>query len=188
MNEKERIDFIKQEWKKFLKKKLKKDIDISKIESIEEIKRAITTRDAIEKLAEEYEVEATKEQLILLADKINEEKIIEKRESEKIKERNSIEGSFQFFSHRAGVDTMINTRPFEILVKESIRSGENAEYYNHDDNCETKEAKVDIINNNLEKQYDPHFYYYSDTIAEKNGKNFTIKGYHLIDIVSKGIK
>ena len=73
MNEKERIDFIKQEWKKFLKKKLKKDIDISKIESIEEIKRAITTRDAIEKLAEEYGVEATKEQLILLADKINEE-------------------------------------------------------------------------------------------------------------------
>ena len=44
MNDTERIDFIKQEWKKFLKKQIKKDIDISKIESINEIKQALKIR------------------------------------------------------------------------------------------------------------------------------------------------
>ena len=64
MNDFERIDFIKQQWKKFLKKKIKKDIDISKIESIVEIKQALKIREAVETISGEFKIDSNMINLI----------------------------------------------------------------------------------------------------------------------------
>ena len=90
MNEKERIDFIKQEWKKFLKKQFNKDIDISKIESIEEIKKALNIKQAVETISEEYKIDISEEQIVLLSDALIEKTVID--EKGKIKEIKSREG------------------------------------------------------------------------------------------------
>ena len=96
MNDTERIDFIKQEWKKFLKKQIKKDIDISKIESINEIKQALKIREAVETISDEFKIEISEEQVVLLSDALINETVID--EKGKIKEIKSREGRPYFFS------------------------------------------------------------------------------------------
>ena len=88
MNDIERIDFIKQEWKKFLKKRIKKDIDISKIESIDEIKQALKIREAVETISDEFKIDISEEQVVLLSDALINEAVID--EKGKIKEIKSL--------------------------------------------------------------------------------------------------
>ena len=79
MNDFERIDFIKQEWKKFLKKKIKKDIDISKIESIVEIKQALKIREAVETISDEFKIDISEEEVVLLSNALISETVIDEK-------------------------------------------------------------------------------------------------------------
>ena len=96
MNEKERIEYIKKEWKKFLEKNSKRDIDISKIKSIDEVKQALKIREAIEYISEEFNVGLSDEQVVLLSDALIEKTVID--EKGEIKELKSREGKPYFFS------------------------------------------------------------------------------------------
>ena len=95
MNDFERIDFIKLQWKKFLKKKIKRDIDISKIESIDEIKKALKIREAVEIISDEFKIDISEEEVVLLSNALISETVI--YEKGKIKEIKSREGRPYFF-------------------------------------------------------------------------------------------
>jgi len=170
MNEKERIDFIKQEWKKFLKKQLNKDIDISKIESIEEIKKALNIKQAVETISEEYKIDISEEQIVLLSDALIEKTVID--EKGKIKEIKSREGRPYFFSQDTYL--MMTRLPFAVLTNELIRFDRPEYIENYKD---LNEPIVNKISNSLEKD---------DIKVVINPDNSTIKGYHLVDIISKG--
>ena len=45
-----------------------KNIDISKIESIEEIKKALNIKQAVETISEEYKIDISEEQIVLLSE------------------------------------------------------------------------------------------------------------------------
>ena len=79
MNEKDRIEYIKREWKKFLEKNSKRDIDISKIKSIDEVKQALKIREAVEYISEEFKVGLSDEQVVLLSDALIEKTVIDEK-------------------------------------------------------------------------------------------------------------
>ena len=79
MDEKERIEFIKIKWKEFLEKNSKKNIDISKIQSIDQVKQAIRIKQAVEYVSEKFDVKLTDEQVILLSDAIIEKTVLDEK-------------------------------------------------------------------------------------------------------------
>tara|TARA_B100000787_G_scaffold165573_1_gene149671 strand:+ start:206 stop:718 length:513 start_codon:yes stop_codon:yes gene_type:complete len=170
MNDKERIDFIKQQWKKFLKKKLKKDIDISKIESVDEIKQALKIREAVETISDEFKIDISEEQIVLLSDALINETVVD--EKGKIKDVKSREGRPYFFS----MDThqMMLNLPFAIIKEELLRT-DRPEYLEND--YDSMEPLAIKINNTFEKD---------GLNVEKNTDYNNIKAYSLADIASKG--
>ncbi len=95
MDEQERIEFIKIKWKEFLEKNSKKNIDISKIESVDEIKQVLKIRQAIETISDEFKIDISEEQVVLLSNALINETVI--NEKGKIKEIKSREGRPFFF-------------------------------------------------------------------------------------------
>tara|TARA_B100000795_G_scaffold266943_1_gene250933 strand:+ start:186 stop:698 length:513 start_codon:yes stop_codon:yes gene_type:complete len=170
MNDKERIDFIKQQWKRFLKKKLKKDIDISKIESVDEIKQALKIREAVETISDEFKIDISEEQIVLLSDALINETVVD--EKGKIKDVKSREGRPYFFS----MDThqMMLNLPFAIIKEELLRT-DRPEYLEND--YDSMEPLAIKINNTFEKD---------GLNVEKNTDYNNIKAYSLADIASKG--
>ena len=170
MNGKERIDFIKQQWKRFLKKKLKKDIDISKIESVDEIKQALKIREAVETISDEFKIDISEEQIVLLSDALINETVVD--EKGKIKDVKSREGRPYFFS----MDThqMMLNLPFAIIKEELLRT-DRPEYLEND--YDSMEPLAIKINNTFEKD---------GLNVEKNTDYNNIKAYSLADIASKG--
>jgi len=166
MNDFERIDFIKQEWKKFLKKKIKKDIDISKIESIVEIKQALKIREAVETISDEFKIDISEEEVVLLSNALISETVID--EKGKIKEIKSREGRPYFFSFDTYL--MITRLPFAMIFEELIRS-DRPEYLEND--YDLNEPITDKINNKFEKD---------GLKVEKNTNSNNIKAYSLADI------
>ena len=160
MNEKERIEYIKKEWKKFLEKNSKRDIDISKIKSIDEVKQALKIREAVEYISEEFNVGLSDEQVVLLSDALIEKTVI--------KELKSREGRPYFFSQN--VFLMITRLEFAILVRELQRLDrpEISEIFE-----DIREPDAIKLNNILEK----------DNIKIENNNDYPrIRGYHLTDI------
>ena len=170
MNDNERIDFIKLQWKKFLKKKIKRDIDISKIESIDEIKKALKIREAVEVISDEFKIDISEEQVILLSDALINETVID--EKGKIKDVKSREGRPYFFS----MDThqMMLSLPFAIIKEELLRT-DRPEYLEND--YDLNEPISHKINNTFEK---------NGLNVEKNTNSNNIKAYSLADIADKG--
>ena len=166
MNDIERIDFIKQEWKKFLKKRIKKDIDISKIESIDEIKQALKIREAVETISDEFKIDISEEQVVLLSDALINEAVID--EKGKIKEIKSREGRPYFFS----MDTylMMTRLPFAMIREESLRI-DRPEYF--EDDYSLNEPISYKINTTFEKD---------GLRVEKNTNSNNIKAFSLADI------
>ena len=166
MNEKERIEYIKKEWKKFLEKNSKRDIDISKIKSIDEVKQALKIREAVEYISEEFNVGLSDEQVVLLSDALIEKTVID--EKGEIKELKSREGKPYFFSQN--VFLMITRLEFAVLVKELQRLDrpEISEIFE-----DIREPDAIKLNNILEK----------DNIKIENNNDYPrIRGYHLTDI------
>ncbi len=166
MNEKERIEYIKKEWKKFLEKNSKRDIDISKIKSIDEVKQALKIREAVEYISEEFNVGLSDEQVVLLSDALIEKTVID--EKGEIKELKSREGRPYFFSQN--VFLMITRLEFAVLVRELQRLDrpEISEIYE-----DIREPDAIKLNNILEK----------DNIKIENNNDYPrIRGYHLTDI------
>ena len=170
MNEKERIEYIKKEWKKFLEKNSKRDIDISKIKSIDEVKQALKIREAIEYISEEFNVGLSDEQVVLLSDALIEKTVID--EKGEIKELKSREGKPYFFSQN--VFLMITRLEFAVLVKELQRLDRPELLEAIED---LKEPDISIINKYLKK----------DGIRVENTNDYpSIRGYYLSDIINKG--
>ena len=166
MNEKERIEYIKKEWKKFLEKNSKRDIDISKIKSIDEVKQALKIREAVEYISEEFKVGLSDEQVVLLSDALIEKTVID--EKGEIKELKSREGRPYFFSQN--VFLMITRLEFAVLVRELQRLDrpEISEIFE-----DIREPDAIKLNNILEK----------DNIKIENNNDYPrIRGYHLTDI------
>ena len=166
MNEKERIEYIKKEWKKFLEKNSKRDIDISKIKSIDEVKQALKIREAVEYISEEFNVGLSDEQVVLLSDALIEKTVID--EKGEIKELKSREGRPYFFSQN--VFLMITRLDFAVLVRELQRLDrpEISEIFE-----DIREPDAIKLNNILEK----------DNIKIENNNDYPrIRGYHLTDI------
>jgi hypothetical protein len=170
MNDFERIDFIKQEWKKFLKKKIKRDIDISKIESIDEIKKALKIREAVETISDEFKIDISDEQVVLLSNALISETVID--EKGKIKDVKSREGRPYFFSY----DTyqIITKLPFAMINRELIRT-DRPEYLEND--YDLNEPISHKINNMFEKD---------GLNIEKNTDSNNIRAYSLADIAGNG--
>tara|TARA_B100000965_G_C19528720_1_gene730063 strand:+ start:601 stop:1116 length:516 start_codon:yes stop_codon:yes gene_type:complete len=170
MNEKERIEFIKIKWREFLKKYSKKNIDISKIQSIDQVKQALRVKQAVEYVSQEFNVNLTDEQVVLLSDAIIEKTVLdEKAEMKEIKSR---EGRPYFFSQDTFL--MIKRLEYAILIKEIERYDrpEINELYE-----DIQEPDIEKLNRSLEK---------NGVKVEKRDDYSTIKGYHLVDIVGKG--
>ena len=166
MNEKERIEYIKKEWKKFLEKNSKRDIDISKIKSIDEVKQALKIREAVEYISEEFNVGLSDEQVVLLSDALIEKTVID--EKGEIKELKSREGRPYFFSQN--VFLMITRLEFAVLLRELQRLDrpEISEIFE-----DIREPDAIKLNNILEK----------DNIKIENNNDYPrIRGYHLADI------
>ena len=166
MDEKERIEYIKKEWKKFLEKNSKRDIDISKIKSIDEVKQALKIREAVEYISEEFKVGLSDEQVVLLSDALIEKTVID--EKAEIKELKSREGRPYFFSQN--VFLMITRLEFAVLVRELQRLDrpEISEIFE-----DIREPDAIKLNNILEK----------DNIKIENNNDYPrIRGYHLTDI------
>ena len=170
MNDNERIDFIKLQWKKFLKKKIKRDIDISKIESIDEIKKALKIREAVETISDEFKIDISDEQVVLLSNALISETVID--EKGKIKDVKSREGRPYFFSY----DTyqIITKLPFAMINRELIRT-DRPEYLEND--YDLNEPISHKINNMFEKD---------GLNIEKNTDSNNIKAYSLADIAGNG--
>jgi hypothetical protein len=170
MNDNERIDFIKLQWKKFLKKKIKRDIDISKIESIDEIKKALKIREAVETISDEFKIDISDEQVVLLSNALISETVID--EKGKIKDVKSREGRPYFFSY----DTyqIITKLPFAMINRELIRT-DRPEYLEND--YDFNEPISHKINNMFEKD---------GLNIEKNTDSNNIKAYSLADIAGNG--
>ena len=113
MNEKERIEFIKIKLKEFLEKNSKKNIDISKIQSIDQVKQAIRIKQAVEYVSEKFDVNLTDEQVILLSDAIIEKTVLDERGE--IRDIKSREGRPYFFSQDTFL--MISRLEYAILIK-----------------------------------------------------------------------
>ena len=81
MDSKKQIEFIKEAWGKFLEKKKNEnqDLDIKKLESIEEVKKAFLIRDAVAEVAEVDDIDVTEEQVTTLANILIEKEIISQR-------------------------------------------------------------------------------------------------------------
>tara|TARA_B110000483_G_scaffold237832_1_gene313329 strand:+ start:221 stop:733 length:513 start_codon:yes stop_codon:yes gene_type:complete len=170
MNDNERIDFIKLQWKKFLKKKIKRDIDISKIESIDEIKKALKIREAVETISDEFKIDISDEQVVLLSNALISETVID--EKGKIKDVKSREGRPYFFSY----DTyqIITKLPFAMINRELIRT-DRPEYLEND--YDLNEPISHKINNMFEKD---------GLNIEKNTDSNNIRAYSLADIAGNG--
>ena len=170
MDEKERIEFIKIKWKEFLEKNSKKNIDISKIQSIDQVKQAIRIKQAVEYVSEKFDVNLTDEQVILLSDAIIEKTVLD--ETGEIREIKSREGRPYFFSQDTFL--MITRLEYAILIKEIERYDRPEIYELYED---IREPDIEKLNNSLEK---------NGIKLEKRDDYSTFKGYHLVDIVSKG--
>ena len=170
MDEKERIEFIKIKWKEFLEKNSKKNIDISKIQSIDQVKQAIRIKQAVEYVSEKFDVKLTDEQVILLSDAIIEKTVLD--ETGEIREIKSREGRPYFFSQDTFL--MITRLEYAILIKEIERYDRPEIYELYED---IREPDIEKLNNSLEK---------NGIKLEKRDDYSTFKGYHLVDIVSKG--
>ena len=170
MNDNQRIDFIKLQWKKFLKKKIKRDIDISKIESIDEIKKALKIREAVETISDEFKIDISDEQVVLLSNALISETVID--EKGKIKDVKSREGRPYFFSY----DTyqIITKLPFAMINRELIRT-DRPEYLEND--YDSNEPISHKINNMFEKD---------GLNIDKNTDSNNIKAYSLADIAGNG--
>tara|TARA_B100000795_G_C22703882_1_gene400770 strand:- start:362 stop:874 length:513 start_codon:yes stop_codon:yes gene_type:complete len=170
MNDNERIDFIKLQWEKFLKKKIKRDIDISKIESIDEIKKALKIREAVEAISDEFKIDISDEQVVLLSNALISETVID--EKGKIKDVKSREGRPYFFSY----DTyqIITKLPFAMINRELIRT-DRPEYLEND--YDSNEPISHKINNMFEKD---------GLNIDKNTDSNNIKAYSLADIAGNG--
>ena len=170
MNDNQRIDFIKLQWKKFLKKKIKRDIDISKIESIDEIKKALKIREAVEAISDEFKIDISDEQVVLLSNALISETVID--EKGKIKDVKSREGRPYFFSY----DTyqIITKLPFAMINRELIRT-DRPEYLEND--YDLNEPISHKINNMFEKD---------GLNIDKNTDSNNIKAYSLADIAGNG--
>ena len=170
MNDNERIDFIKLQWEKFLKKKIKRDIDISKIESIDEIKKALKIREAVETISDEFKIDISDEQVVLLSNALISETVID--EKGKIKDVKSREGRPYFFSY----DTyqIITKLPFAMINRELIRT-DRPEYLEND--YDLNEPISHKINNMFEKD---------GLNIDKNTDSNNIKAYSLADIAGNG--
>jgi len=170
MNDNERIDFIKLQWEKFLKKKIKRDIDISKIESIDEIKKALKIREAVETISDEFKIDISDEQVVLLSNALISETVID--EKGKIKDVKSREGRPYFFSY----DTyqIITKLPFAMINRELIRT-DRPEYLEND--YDSNEPISHKINNMFEKD---------GLNIDKNTDSNNIKAYSLADIAGNG--
>ena len=170
MNEKERIEFIKIKWKEFLKKNSKKNIDISKIQSIDQAKQALRVKQAVEYVSQEFNVNLTDEQVVLLSDAIIEKTVLDEKGA--ISEIKSREGRPYFFSQDTFL--MIKRLEYAILIKEIERYDrpEINELYE-----DIQEPDIEKLNRSLEK---------NGVKVEKRDDYSTIKGYHLVDIVSRG--
>ena len=170
MNDNERIDFIKLQWEKFLKKKIKRDIDISKIESIDEIKKALKIREAVEAISDEFKIDISDEQVVLLSNALISETVID--EKGKIKDVKSREGRPYFFSY----DTyqIITKLPFAMINRELIRT-DRPEYLEND--YDLNEPISHKINNMFEKD---------GLNIDKNTDSNNIKAYSLADIAGNG--
>ena len=170
MNDNQRIDFIKLQWKKFLKKKIKRDIDISKIESVDEIKKALKIREAVEAISDEFKIDISDEQVVLLSNALISETVID--EKGKIKDVKSREGRPYFFSY----DTyqIITKLPFAMINRELIRT-DRPEYLEND--YDLNEPISHKINNMFEKD---------GLNIDKNTDSNNIKAYSLADIAGNG--
>ena len=170
MNDNQRIDFIKLQWKKFLKKKIKRDIDISKIESVDEIKKALKIREAVETISDEFKIDISDEQVVLLSNALISETVID--EKGKIKDVKSREGRPYFFSY----DTyqIITKLPFAMINRELIRT-DRPEYLEND--YDLNEPISHKINNMFEKD---------GLNIDKNTDSNNIKAYSLADIAGNG--
>ena len=170
MNDNQRIDFIKLQWEKFLKKKIKRDIDISKIESIDEIKKALKIREAVEAISDEFKIDISDEQVVLLSNALISETVID--EKGKIKDVKSREGRPYFFSY----DTyqIITKLPFAMINRELIRT-DRPEYLEND--YDSNEPISHKINNMFEKD---------GLNIDKNTDSNNIKAYSLADIAGNG--
>ena len=166
MDEQERIEFIKIKWKEFLEKNSKKNIDISKIESVDEIKQVLKIRQAIETISDEFKIDISEEQVVLLSNALINETVI--NEKGKIKEIKSREGRPFFFS----IDTylMMTRYPFAMIKRESLRM-DRPEYLEDDYNL--NEPISDRINSTFEKD---------GLKVEKNTNSNNIKAFSLGDI------
>ncbi len=170
MNEKERIEFIKIKWKEFLKKNSKKNIDISKIQSIDQAKQALRVKRAVEYISQEFNVNLTDEQVVLLSDAIIEKTVLDEKGS--ISEIKSRVGRPYFFSQDTFL--MIKRLEYAILIKEIERYDRPEINELYDD---IQEPDIEKLNSSLEK---------NGFKVEKRDDYSTIKGYHLVDIVGRG--
>lgn len=168
MNEKERIEFIKIKWKEFLKKNSKRNIDISKIQSIDQAKQALRIKQAVEYVSQEFNVNLSDEQVALLSDAIIEKTVFDEKGARS--ETKSREGRPYFFSQDTYL--VIKRLEYAILIKEIERYDrpEINELYE-----DIREPYIEKLNRSLEKY---------GIEVEKRGDYSTIKGYHLVDILS----
>ena len=195
MDSKKQIEFIKEAWGKFLEKKKNEnqDLDIKKLESIEEVKKAFLIRDAVAEVAEVDDIDVTEEQVTSLANILIEKEIISQRKPKLKAERMYRRMPPQSFNH-ISFQSYIPRDVVEEINKPLWRSiSEQYEYFNfvadyEEDDFMSKEDITFLINFSFMKESDKSrigkiFGDYEGPVIEYNKDNIRFIGLSLGDIV-----
>jgi len=182
MDSKKQIDFIKEAWKKFQEKKKKesRDIDISKLKSVREIKQALQLRSKITEVLEK-ETPLSKEQITEFIDFTIQKEITDAHEEA---DYSSKEGRPQYFFR--DVSNMIEKFPWEVLKNENKYTNINEPLLEET----LPENKARLINYAISKSFslldgNPFIQGGNEDSIIENNQSFSFKGYSLADIIYK---
>ena len=184
MDLKKRIEFIEEAWKKFQEKKKKesRDIDISKLKSVREIKQALQLRSEITEVLEK-DSPLSKEQITEFIDFTIQKEITDFHLD--TKDYSSRVGRPQYFFR--DVSNMMEKFPWEVLKNESKYTNINEPLLEEI----LPENKARLINYAILNSFNfldcnPFIEGGNQHSVMDNNESFSFKGYSLADIIGRG--